>query len=36
VTDFEQLNEHSIMLIYKTKEEHVVENNSSNPILALW
>jgi hypothetical protein len=24
------------MLVHKSKDEHVVENNSSNPIIALW
>jgi hypothetical protein len=36
VTDFEQLNDDAIMLIYKAKDEHVVENSSSNQIIALW
>jgi hypothetical protein len=36
LVDFEHLNAQTYMLVHKAKDEHVVENNSSNPIIALW
>ena len=36
ITDFEQMTKDKIMIVHKLKDEHVVENNASNPILALW
>jgi len=36
IIDYEQLNDRSWLLVYKDKEDHVVENDTSNPILALW
>jgi len=36
INDFEQLNNDAWMFMYKFKDEHVVENSSSNQILALW
>jgi hypothetical protein len=36
ITDFEELTPTATMIVHKLKDEHVVENSSSNPILALW
>jgi hypothetical protein len=36
LVDFEHLNDQTFMLVHKAKDVHVVENNSSNPIIALW
>jgi hypothetical protein len=36
ITDFEQLSNNATMIVHKLKDEHVVENSSSNPIIALW
>jgi hypothetical protein len=36
LVDFEQLNDNTYMIVHKAKDECVVENNSSNPIIALW
>jgi hypothetical protein len=36
INDIVQLNDEAWMLMFKYKDEHVVENSSSNQILALW
>jgi hypothetical protein len=36
LVDFEHLDGNAYMIVYKDKDECVVENNSSNPIIALW
>ena len=36
IIDFEQLNGTAWMLVFKDKEDHVVENDTSNPIVAIW
>ena len=36
ITYLEQLTEEAMMVIYKTKDEFVVENASSNLVVALW
>ena len=36
IIDFEQLNGTAWLLVFKDKEDHVVENDTSNPIVALW
>jgi hypothetical protein len=36
ITDFEELTPSTTMIVHKLKDEHVVENSSSNPIIALW
>ena len=36
ISYLEQLTEEAMMVIYKTKDEFVVENASSNLVVALW
>jgi hypothetical protein len=36
ITDFEQITDSVTMIVHKLKDEHVIENSSSNPIIALW
>jgi hypothetical protein len=36
ITDFEQITDSATMIVHKLKDEHVIENSSSNPIIALW
>lgn len=36
VTSFDQLNEEYAMLTYKTKDDYVVENSSSNIVISMF